>query len=82
MKAAQARWASLRAGESPESGYVAVMTGLLLLVLMGISAFAVDVGYWYLVGQQEQRAADAAALAGVTGLPGNAVGAYTIAQKV
>jgi Putative Flp pilus-assembly TadE/G-like len=68
------RWANLldnpsEADRSPEGGYVAVMTALLLFVFMGLAAFAVDVGNWYVVGQQEQRAADAAALAGVTKLP-------------
>jgi len=57
------------------------MTGLLLMVLMGLAAFAVDVGQWYLVGQQEQRAADAAALAGVTYLPANSTAAYATAQN-
>ena len=48
---------------------------------MGLAAFAVDVGHWYVVGQQEQRAADAAALAGVTSLPGDKVAAFAAAQK-
>jgi len=70
----QARWATLRDNRSqpdrsPEGGYVAIMTALLLFVFMGLAAFAVDIGNWYVVGQQEQRAADAAALAGVTKLP-------------
>lgn len=65
------RWAGSHADHSQEGGYVAVMTALLLIVLMGLAAFAVDVGRWYVVGQQEQRAADAAALAGVTNLPGD-----------
>jgi hypothetical protein len=54
---------------------------LTLLVLMGLAAFAVDVGHWYLVGQQEQNAADAAAMAGVTSLPGDTVGAFATAQN-
>lgn len=64
-----------------ERGYVAIITALLLLVLMGVSAFAVDVGQWYLQGQRMQRAADAAALAGVTKLPGNPTGAAASAQQ-
>jgi Flp pilus assembly protein TadG len=59
---------------------VAVMAALLLMVFMGLAAFAVDVGQWYLVGQQEQRAADAAAMAGVTSLPGNLAGANALAS--
>lgn len=68
------------AGPRDERGYVAVMTALMLTVLMGLSAFAVDVGHWYLVGQEEQRAADAAALAGVTSLPGNQAQAFDLAK--
>ena len=70
-----------RLDRSREGGYVAVMTALLLTVFIGLSAFAVDVGHWYLVGQQEQRAADAAAMAGVTSLPSDAPGAFTTAQN-
>ncbi|MBM6405948.1 hypothetical protein JQN72_17030 [Phycicoccus sp. CSK15P-2] len=63
-----------------ERGYVAVLTAIMLTVLVGLSAFAVDVGHWYLVGQQQQRAADAAALAGVTSLPDDPSSAYTKAR--
>jgi len=73
------RWRTFRDDRSLEGGYVAVMTGILLMVLMGLAAFAVDVGQWYLVGQQEQRAADAAALAGVTKLPADLAGAQATA---
>ena len=62
-----------------ERGYVAVLTALLLTLLMGVSAFAVDVGNWYYVGQRAQRAADAAALSGVTSLPGSPSNAYLTA---
>jgi Flp pilus assembly protein TadG len=77
----QGRWATFRADRSRDGGYVAVMTALLLIVFMGLAAFAVDVGHWYLVGQQEQNAADAAAMAGVTSLPANTVGAFSTAQN-
>ncbi len=55
--------------ETGQAGYVMAMTALLLVPLMLFSAFAVDVGAWYLEGQQSQRAADAAALAGVVWMP-------------
>ena len=58
----------LRTGTG-ESGYVMAMTALLLVPLMLFSAFAVDVGAWYLEGQQAQRTSDAAALAGVVWMP-------------
>ena len=56
---------------------MAVMTAMLLMTLMGLAAFAVDVGHWYQVGQQEQAAADAAAMAGVTYLPGDSTSAFS-----
>jgi Flp pilus assembly protein TadG len=77
----QRRWDALLAKRSQEGGYVAVMVAVMLTVLMGLAAFAVDVGHWYLVGQQEQRAADAAAMAGVTRLPGNPDAATTTARN-
>lgn len=52
-----------------ERGYVLVLTAMLLVPLMLISALAVDVGSWYSRGLALQRAADAAALAGVVYLP-------------
>ncbi|MGL5908748.1 MAG: pilus assembly protein TadG-related protein, partial [Phycicoccus sp.] len=64
-----------------EEGYVAITTGLLLIVLMAFCAFAVDVGNWYLTGQRAQRAADAAALGGVTKLPGDQPAAFSIADQ-
>jgi Flp pilus assembly protein TadG len=78
---ARARWTRFQADRGQEGGYVAVLTALLLTVLIGLAAFAVDVGHWYVVGQQEQRAADAAALAGVTSLPADSVGAFAAAQN-
>ena len=48
--------------------------------MFGLTAFAVDVGHWYVTGQQAQRAADAAALAGVPNLPGNQTTAFSTAQ--
>ncbi|MBV9953090.1 MAG: Tad domain-containing protein [Acidimicrobiia bacterium] len=45
------------------------MTAILLVPLMLMAALAIDVGSWYVEAQQIQRAADAAALAGVTYMP-------------
>ncbi len=52
-----------------DDGYVAAMTSLLMVPLMVFAAFAVDIGAWYVRGQQAQVAADAASLAGVALLP-------------
>ncbi len=52
-----------------ERGYVMVMSALLMLPLLAFSGFAVDIGYWYTHANRMQRAADAAALAGVVWMP-------------
>ena len=52
-----------------ESGYAVVLTALVLVPLMGFAGFAVDVGAWYSRASELQRAADAAALAGVVMQP-------------
>ena len=52
-----------------DSGYAAVLTALLLVPLLGFAGFAVDVGAWYSRASSLQRAADAAALAGVVWQP-------------
>ena len=52
-----------------DRGYVMVMTAILLPVLLMFMALAVDVAYYYYRGVQIQRAADSAALAGVTRMP-------------
>lgn len=47
-----------------QHGGVAIIVGLLLPVLIGVAAFAVDFGYTHVVKNELQNAADAAALAG------------------
>lgn len=56
-------------GVTNEDGYVLVLVALLLVPLLAFTAFAVDLGAWYARAAQIQRAADAAALAGVKYLP-------------
>jgi len=63
-----------------EQGYFSVLAITMFVTLFGLTAFAVDVGQWYVTGQQAQRAADAAALAGVPSLPGKQNTAFTTAQ--
>ncbi len=53
----------------PERGAIFVVTALLLPILIGMLAMAIDVGYVYYRGLQLQRTADSAALAGVTRMP-------------
>ena len=64
-----------------DRGAVAIVTAILMLVFLSLTAFAVDVGNWYAVGLQEQRAADAAALAGVVRLPADQLSAKSVAQS-
>jgi hypothetical protein len=57
--------------QHPERGYTTAMTAFLLVPMMIFAGFAVDVGSWYTRALEIQRAADAAALAGVVWLPGD-----------
>ena len=50
--------------ESKDSGYVLVTIALLLFVLLGFVALAIDIGVLYSARTAAQRAADSAALAG------------------
>ena len=70
-----------RSNSRHESGVVAVIVAFLAVVLLSIAAFTVDVGSRYVEGHREQRAADAAALAGVVYLPGNPAKATATALK-
>ncbi|MEI6620590.1 MAG: pilus assembly protein TadG-related protein [Actinomycetes bacterium] len=65
-----------------DRGTVAVIVAVLIVpVLLGSAAMGIDVSLWHLTGQRMQRAADAAALAGVTYLPGNPTRADEVAQQ-
>lgn len=63
-----------------ERGAVIVWMALLLPVLLGLAAFAVDLGSWYWQHRQLQAAADAAALAAARDLPADPTTAATDAQ--
>ncbi len=61
-------------------GQIIVIFAASIIVFMGLSAIVIDVS-WFLSSQiRMQRAADAAALAGVVLLPGNVPGAVTLAR--
>jgi Flp pilus assembly protein TadG len=51
-----------------QSGSVAVMTGVMSTMLVGMAGLSVDVGSWYYTRQSMQSAADAAAIGGMTTL--------------
>ena len=69
--------ASRRAAD--ERGVVIVWLVITLVVLLGVTAFALDVGFWRVTQTREQRAADAAALAGAINFPGDPVEANAAA---
>ncbi len=52
-----------------ERGQILLVVTLALVALLGIAAFAIDVGYAYYAKRQLQSATDAAALAGAQDLP-------------
>jgi len=56
---------------SREKGAALPFVAILLVLLLGMAAFAVDLGWLYLNSARLQRAADSSALAGVVYLPGD-----------
>lgn len=64
-----------------EHGQAFVYTVLFLVVLLGMSALAIDVGSWFRAQRQLQIAADAAALAGAQELPTSPSAARTKADE-
>jgi len=55
--------------EDGENGVVLVLTALSMVILMGMAAFAVDLGWLYYSQLNVRKAAEAAALAGVVHMP-------------
>jgi hypothetical protein len=70
----------LRRDESQRRGAIVVLTGILCVVLLAMVAFAVDLGYLTLVRTELQNAADAAAMAGASGLIDAPAQAKTLAE--
>ena len=52
-----------------DGGFSLPFIAMMLTLLLGISAFAIDLGWFFLNGSRIQRAADSSALAGVVFLP-------------
>jgi hypothetical protein len=52
-----------------ERGYILLLTALVLVPLLIFASMAIDLGAWYARASKIQRAADAAALAGVVWMP-------------
>src|SRR4051794_35852022 len=75
--------ARLRGAHRDESGLVVVWTAMLMVVILGFTAWAVDFGNWKDRSTRLQKAADAAALAGVVFMPENVNNlAFTTARTI
>src|SRR5256885_2544979 len=70
----------MRRAERDERGQTLVVVALMLTALFGFVGLVADIGWYELNMVRIQRAADAAALAGVVYLPGNVTGAVAAAQ--
>jgi Flp pilus assembly protein TadG len=62
-----------------ETGQVLVMSALFMVVILGMTAFVVDVGSWFRAQRSTQSTVDAAVLAGAAALPGNPTSASSLA---
>jgi len=65
-----------------EAGVSIPLVALMLVVLLGLAAFAIDLGWFYVNASHIQRAADAGALAGVIHMPQNLPQAETDAREL
>ncbi len=65
-----------------EKGISLPLVAMSLFLLMSLAAFAIDLGWFYVNSQRVQRAADAAALAGVVHLPTSEANAIAAAVEV
>jgi Flp pilus assembly protein TadG len=73
----------LRSRRTEQAGYAAILVAILVpTVFMGCAAVAVDTAKWYQNEQAMQKAADAAALAGVPYLPNDMISATAKAIQV
>src|SRR5204863_9820566 len=64
-----------------QRGQTLVIVALMLIPLLGFTGLVSDVAWYEVNLMRIQRAADAAALAGVVYLPGNVAGAQTAAEQ-
>jgi len=65
-----------------DAGAIAVLVAILAPALLAVAAFSVDVARWYVEGVRLQKAADAAALAGVVFMPQDLPTATSTALRV
>ena len=62
---------TLLSKHTDERGAVAIIVGLVIVLLIGFAALAIDLGHLYVVRNEIQNAADAGALAGARFLYNN-----------
>jgi hypothetical protein len=72
-------WYRARAGDN-DAGAILIIYAVILTTMVALSGFAVDFTRWSRIGTMEQRAADAAALAGAVYMPDDFSGAQTAAM--
>ena len=72
--------AARRARRKGERGQVLALFALMIFVIIGVVAIVIDISWVWSSGLRIQRAADAAALAGVIYLPGDPGTAYSVAR--
>ncbi len=65
-----------------DAGAVLPLVTLALVVLIGMAAFATDLGWMYVNASRVQRAAEAAALSAVVELPADVAGANAVALDI
>ena len=68
--------------DTGERGAILIISTIILTTMIALAGFAIDFTRWSREGTLEQRAADAAALAGAVYMPDNFTGAQTAAQAV
>ena len=81
MTSLKPRKAPHRSPPESESGVTLPLVALMMVTLLGLAAFAVDLGWFYLNASRIQRAADASALAGVIHMPNDPTEASTLLTR-
>ncbi|TAK62819.1 MAG: hypothetical protein EPO22_07090, partial [Dehalococcoidia bacterium] len=70
---------TFRSARSDDNGQIIVLSALIIAIVLGMGALAVDVGFYLHERQNVQKAVDAGALAGAQLLPNDAMTAASVA---
>lgn len=68
--------------QKSDKGVTLPLVALMMVTLLGLAAFAVDLGWFYLNASRIQRTADASALAGVIHMPSDLTEASVVAHEI